>query len=95
MEKAGEFLDKGLEKGADFFSDSAVTARIKKRLFTDDKVSGFDIKITTRDGNVIVEGEIDSEELAKRALEIVRNTQGVKSAENHMTLISKSSSSAQ
>ncbi len=92
MEKAGKFLDQGVIKARDFLSDSAITARIKRRLMEDEFVSVFDIKITTIDQMVIVEGDVQSEELATRVMGIVRATEGVKQAENRMMIYTKAPS---
>jgi len=87
LEKAGEYVDESVKAATDLVTDSAITARIKNRLFKDDYVSGLHIRITTREGIVIVEGKVDSEALAKRAMDIVRATRGVKGAENHMRVV--------
>ncbi len=90
MERTGEYIDDSVEAGVEttkeFFSDSAITTRVKQRLLRDEHVSVFDIGITTKHGNVIVEGEVASEKLAERAMEIVLSTKGVRSAENHITI---------
>ena len=94
MEKTGAYIDKSVGKGVevtkDFFSDSAITARVKERLVRDEHVSGFDIMITTRKGLVIVEGDVDSETVAERTMDIVRATKGVRKAENHINIAAKS-----
>jgi len=92
MEKAGKFLDQGVIRARDFLSDSAITARIKRRLMEDEFVSVFDIKITTVDQRVIVEGDVKNEELATRTMGIVRATEGVKDAENHLMIYTQTPS---
>jgi len=92
MEKAGEVVDRGIEQTRDFFSDSAITTRIKTRLLRDDYVSGFDIKIGTKEGFCSVKGEVESEKLAMRVMGIVRSTKGVKGAKNHLVVVKRSRS---
>ncbi|VAX25067.1 hypothetical protein MNBD_NITROSPINAE04-2419 [hydrothermal vent metagenome] len=92
MEKAGETIDRGIENTKDFFSDSAITTRVKTRLLKDDYVSGFDIKISTKDGVCSVKGEVESEKLARRVMGITRSTKGVKSAKNHLVVVKRSRS---
>jgi len=89
VEKAGAYIDQGLESARDLFSDSAITTRIKKRLVDDPVVPGLNVKITTRNQIVIVEGEVDSEDIARRTMDIVRATEGVKDAENHLRIVIK------
>jgi len=92
MEKAGEVVDRGIENTKDFFSDSAITTRVKTRLLRDDYVSGFDVKIATREGVCSVNGEVESEKLARRVMGIVRATKGVKSARNRLVVVKRSRS---
>ncbi len=92
MERAGSAIDSGVQKTKDFFSDSAITTRVKTRLFRDDYVSGLHTKIKTKNGICIVSGEAESEKLARRVMDIVRATRGVKGAENHMIIVTKTSS---
>ena len=94
MEKAGAYVDDSIQSAKDLVTDSATTTRIKKRLFNDEYVSGFDIKITTREGVVIVEGNVESEALAQRAMDIVTATKGVTNAENHMKVVTTIHSNA-
>jgi hyperosmotically inducible protein len=89
MERTGAAIDESLEATRDFFTDSRVTARVKKRLLKDEHVSGLKVNISTTGGVVMVAGEVDSEEIAQRVMDIVRATKGVSSAENHMVVVSK------
>lgn len=92
MGKAGDVIGRGVEKTKDFFSDSTITTRVKARLLRDDYVSGFDIKISTKDGVCSVKGEVENEKLASRVMGIVRATKGVKSATNELVVVKRSRS---
>src|SRR3989338_8915630 len=73
-ERFGATVDEKVEKTKEFFSGSAVTARIKRRLFQDDTVPAKDIKVTVDNGVATLEGDAPGEETAQRALEIARAT---------------------
>ena len=89
MERAGAAIDAGMERTREFFSDAAITTRLKKRLLRDEYVSGFDIKVTTSGGHVTLSGDVDSEKMARRALKIARATKGVRSVANEMYIVTR------
>lgn len=93
-EKAGAAIDRGLENTKEYLSDSAVTARVKKRLLQDPKVSGFDVKVSTQDGVVTLTGDLESEESVARVLAITRATEGVKQAVNRMMIVIRAPSTS-
>ncbi|MGK7345548.1 MAG: BON domain-containing protein [Candidatus Nitrospinota bacterium M3_3B_026] len=95
MERVGKTIDEGVENARGFLSDAAITTRVKKRLIRDDYVSGFDIDVTTIDGRVTLEGDTPSEEVAQRAVEIARATEGVKSVDNRLWIVTRTPSKAQ
>ncbi len=92
--RAGKSIDSGIKKTKEFFTDSAITGRVKKRLSRDDYVSVFNFNITTSKGVVTVKGETDSEKIAQRVIDITRATKGVKEVENQIMIISKAPSSS-
>ena len=92
MERFGATVDEKVEKTKEFFSDSAVTARIKRRLFQDDTVPAKDIKVTVDNGVATLEGDAPGEEIAQRALEIARATEGVVKVENRLSIIHRTPS---
>jgi len=74
MERAGAALDRGVDRTKEFFSDVAITARIKQRLLEDEIVSVNDVAVKTVDGIVTLRGEVENETVAQRAMDIVRAT---------------------
>lgn len=94
IEKAGAFIDSGIRKTKDYFTDTAITSRVKNRLIRDEYISGFDIKVSTSRGAVTVSGDVDGENMARRVMSIVRATEGVRSARNELTVVTRTSSTA-
>lgn len=92
IEKAGAFIDSGFNKTKNYFTDTAITSRVKNRLIRDEYISGFDIKVSTSQGAVTVSGDVDGEDMARRVMAIVRATEGVKDARNELTVVTRTSS---
>lgn len=92
IEKAGAFIDSGFNKTKSYFTDTAITSRVKNRLIRDEYISGFDIKVSTSQGTVTVTGEVDGENMARRVMAIVRATEGVQDARNELTVVTRASS---
>ena len=65
-------------------SDMALTARVKTRLLASDNTSGLDIKVSTDDSVVVLEGEVESDAERELAEMIAANTSGVEEVENKL-----------
>ncbi|MBV8047599.1 MAG: BON domain-containing protein [Paludibacterium sp.] len=67
-----------------YVDDATVTARVKKRLATEPKVSAMRISVETLKGVVELSGFAVSEAEKMRAGEIARSVPGVKDVRNHI-----------
>jgi osmotically-inducible protein OsmY len=92
MERFGASVDEKVERTKEFFSDAAVTARIKRRLFKDDIIPAKEIKVTVDNGVATLEGDASSEEIAQRALDITLATEGVEKVENRLSIVHRTPS---
>jgi osmotically-inducible protein OsmY len=63
---------------ADYVNDANVTAQVKLRLLWNATTEGLQINVTTRDGIVTLSGTVDSEARRNLAIQIARDTQGVR-----------------
>jgi len=61
-----------------------VTTKIQAQYFADADVKGRDIDVTTHDGEVTLNGNVDSEAARERAIEIARRTDGVRHVMDHL-----------
>jgi osmotically-inducible protein OsmY len=68
------------------FSDAAITATVKSKLLADTAVSGLKLDVDTRDGVVTLTGNVKSAAERNQALRLTRETDGVKSVDDKMTL---------
>lgn len=66
--------------------DTVITARVKTALMADQDIKGFDIKVETRKGTVLLSGFVDSLSQVDRAVAATRLVEGVQGIENGMTL---------
>lgn len=64
------------------FNDSTTTATVKSKLLWNRNTEGTDIKVSTKDGVVTLEGTADSAASSDLATRLARNTNGVRKVEN-------------
>jgi len=66
--------------------DTEITTRIKAALYKDDTTEHAEIHVTTAAGIVTLEGKVPSTDVAIRAEELARNTEGVKEVRNELNI---------
>lgn len=66
--------------------DSMVTASVKAALLADADVKGFDFKVETRKGEVLLSGFVDKQTQIDLAVAVTRAVNGVKSVQNKVSL---------
>jgi hyperosmotically inducible periplasmic protein len=69
--------------------DAGITTAIKTKMLADTAVSGLKINVDTTDGVVSLTGDVASPVEKRRALEIARETDGVKSVKDHLKIVKK------
>ena len=69
--------------------DAGLTAAIKTKMLADSTVSGLKIDIDTTDGVVTLKGDVASAVEHKRAVEIAKGTDGVKSVKDQLKIVKK------
>ncbi len=80
-ERGGQIGEKVAEAGnkaAAFMSDAALTAKIKSKMSLDDHVKASDIHVSTDAHVVTLTGTARSEDEHRRALDLARDTEGVR-----------------
>jgi len=66
--------------------DTAITAKVKTALHQDKELGDRNIHVDTTAGVVALTGQVPSRATAKRAEQIVMQTEGVKSVSNQLTV---------
>jgi hypothetical protein len=68
------------------FDDAALTAKIKSKMGLDDTVQARRIDVTTDNGVVTLTGTVGSPAERQRAVQLARETAGVKSVTDHLQI---------
>ena len=66
--------------------DGIVTTKVKSALLADPDVKSFDLKVETRNGEVMLSGFVGNQAQVDRAILVAREVQGVKAVTNKMDL---------
>jgi hyperosmotically inducible protein len=66
--------------------DATITTRVKSALLADPEVKGLDVKVETRDREVLLSGFVDSRAQKQRAVDIARRVNGVKDVIDKMVV---------
>jgi osmotically-inducible protein OsmY len=74
----------------DAVSDATITASVKSKLLWNSHTDGLDIKVETRNGNVMLSGTADSEASKDLAARLAENTEGVRDVDNRLRVGAKS-----
>lgn len=74
------------ESLGDKLSDASLTATVKSKLLADPDTSGLRIDVDTKDKVVTLTGKVKSQAEKGQAVQIARNTEGVKSVTDKLTI---------
>jgi hyperosmotically inducible periplasmic protein len=66
--------------------DSIITAKVKSKLLADQDIKGFDLKVETHKGDVLLSGFVDNQAQIDHAIMITRSVEGVKNVDNKVSL---------
>lgn len=69
--------------------DAGITTAVKTKLLADTTVGGLSIDVDTTEAVVTLKGEVHSAAEKRRAMEIARETNGVKSVKDQMKIVPK------
>jgi osmotically-inducible protein OsmY len=64
--------------------DAALTAKVKAKLLSDERVEGTQIDVDTQNGIVFLNGVVETEEQKRKAIDLARNTEGVRDVEDNL-----------
>jgi hyperosmotically inducible protein len=67
-------------------TDSGITMSVKTKLLEDDLVKGLAIDVDTREGIVYLTGKVRSDVEKERAIQLAKDTNGVKDVQANLTL---------
>jgi len=79
------------ESAGEYFDDATITGKVKAALVKDSDVKAKDINVETFKGVVQLSGFADSQAEINKAVQVARDTKGVKSVKNDIRLKSSAS----
>ncbi len=74
------------ETTGQYFHDAAITSKIKASILKDQALQGFQIKVDTYRGHVILSGFVNRARQVRQAMRIARTTPGVVSVRNDLVV---------
>ena len=84
--KIGEKVAAGANQAEHALENAALTAKIKSKMALDDSVKALDINVDTSNGVVTLTGTVHSEAERTRAVQLARETAGVTSVNDRLTV---------
>jgi hyperosmotically inducible protein len=87
--KAGEKTADKVGTSGNATSDAAITGAVKARLLGDGKTPGLKVDVDTENGVVTLSGTVANASERTRAVELARDTKGVKDVVDKLTVIAK------
>lgn len=74
------------ESTGEYVDDAGITTKVKAEFVRDPVVKALDVKVETFKGVVQLSGFVDTPEQKSRAEQIARNTPGVQSVKNNISI---------
>jgi hypothetical protein len=84
--KIGEQVATAANTAGELIEDGQLTAKIKSKMTLDDLVQARTINVDTKDGVVTVKGRVRSDAERQRAIQLARETAGVKAVVDQLTV---------
>ena len=69
--------------------DSAITAGVKTKFVKDEYIKAFDINVDTRNGNVVLFGNVPNHEIEQHAVLLARSVKNVVGVTSRMVVVPK------
>jgi hyperosmotically inducible periplasmic protein len=82
----GEKVGEAANSAQRIASNAALTAKIKSKMALDDTIDASDINVDTTDGVVTLHGSVKSAAENQRAVQLARETEGVKSVNDLLSV---------
>jgi osmotically-inducible protein OsmY len=87
----GEKVAVGVEKAGETIEEASLTAKVKSKIALDDTLDLSRIQVKTDDNRVTLTGTVINEAQHRRALDLARETEGVSSVVDHLSVGTRAS----
>jgi hyperosmotically inducible protein len=91
LDKVGNSISTTANDAADTVSDSAITTAVKAALLVEPDIKSFKISVTTTNGVVALDGKVDTQLQANKAVEVAQSISGVKDVDDSKLAVKSSS----
>ena len=85
----GDKVATGAQKAGETLEEASLTAKVKSKIALDDTLDGSHIQVTSDDGRVTLTGTALNEAQHRRALDLARETAGVSTVVDHVSVGSR------
>ncbi|MGR9088849.1 MAG: BON domain-containing protein [Gammaproteobacteria bacterium] len=92
LEGAKESVTDKAQTAGEYIDDSMITLKVKAELLNDPFLKASQIEVTTVNGEVTLNGTVDSEQSLGRAVEVAKSQQNVKSVQSNLIVNTSSQS---
>jgi BON domain len=82
----GEKVAVGAQKAGETLDEAGLTAKVKSNIALDDTLDGSRVAVSTNDNRVTLTGTVINEVQHRRALDLARETEGVSSVVDHLSV---------
>jgi osmotically-inducible protein OsmY len=82
----GEKVAVGAQKASETLEEAGLTTKVKSKVALDDTLDGSRIHVTTDDSRVTLTGTVINDAQHRRALELARETDGVSTVVDHLSV---------
>ena len=82
----GEKVAVGAQKAGETLDEAGLTAKVKSKIALDDTLDGSRVHVSTNDNHVTLTGTVINEVQHRRALDLARETEGVSSVVDHLSV---------
>ena len=93
MDEVKDDVKDSVDKGMSSLTDAKIATVIKTRLLLDSDISGFDIDVNVTNGDVVLNGKVETDAMRDLAVEIAKNASDVKSVEENLKVVPETAKS--
>lgn len=84
--KVAAATERAADKTAAVIDDATITTKVKAAVLAEPGLKTLQINVDTRDGNVTLNGTVDTPELKERAMQVAQAVEGVKTVSDQLVV---------
>lgn len=84
--KVAAATERAADKTAAVLDDAAITTKVKAAVLAEPGLSALQINVDTKDGNVTLNGTVDTPQLKERAMQVAQGVEGVKNVSDQLVV---------